>query len=271
MPRLLTDQNWFESISSRSWHEGDFENLIVSRAAEIFPRWTCVPFSTVVEGDNGVRKKPDLALIDEQYREWWVVEVELAHHSLRGHVIPQVEVFQSGNYQREHAEALHSHLPTLDLDRLNRMMLGISPNVIVIGDSPSLISEWKGPLSALSVRLAIVEPFRNNDSRIIFRINGDSPEPPGEILSRCSRHTILSRLWRVHSPAALPVSVDHIEIECLGSMSRWAVIGLQDAIYLRADGGEALEDLALVELVRRGDGSLLFEAVKKIQTGRRQS
>jgi hypothetical protein len=230
-----------------------------------------VPFSAIVEGDNGIRKKPDLALIDEQYREWWVVEVELAHHSLRGHVIPQVEAFQTGTYQREHAEALHSKRPSLDLDRLNRMMLGVSPNVIVIGDSPGLISEWKVPLKALSVRLAIVEPFRNNDNRIIFIINGDSPEPPGEILSRCSRHPVLSRLWKVHSPAALSVSDDHIEIEYLGSLTRWAIIGLQDAIYLKADGGGALEDLALVELVRRGDGSLLFEAVRKTQTGRRQS
>jgi hypothetical protein len=34
-------------------------------------------------------KKPDLALIDRDYRAWWVVEVELAHHSLHHHVLPE--------------------------------------------------------------------------------------------------------------------------------------------------------------------------------------
>src|SRR4051794_22105245 len=106
MARVLVGDSFFEGVPSRSWYERDFESLVVDRAASLFPDWLTVPFRETVIDDSQVGKRPDLALIDKDYRSWWVVEVELAHHSLNDHVLPQVQVFKQGRYGRRHADAL---------------------------------------------------------------------------------------------------------------------------------------------------------------------
>lgn len=269
MARLLAEGSWFESVRSQSWYEREFEDVVVDRAPQLFPRWTCVQFTETVEGDDGTRKQPDLALIDEHYREWWVVEVELAHHDLRNHILPQVRAFRTGQYGDEHARALCRKAPHLDVRRVTQMMLGEPPNVIVIADSPAVSHTWRPALRELSVALGIVEPFRGSGNELILRLNGDQPDPPGEILTRCSRHQQVRRLWKVHSPAALPPELDVLEIEFAGVTAEWARVNLQDAILLQPIRGEVLEGLALVELVRRADNSLAFQPILSARSTRR--
>lgn len=244
--------------------------MVISRARDLFPRWICVPFRETVEGEDGTRKQPDLALIDQSYREWWVVEVELAHHDLLNHVLPQVGAFSTGRYDTRHANALHRAAPDLDRDRLVAMMAGEPPSVIVIVDSPSVAHMWRPRLREVSVSLGIVEPFRDPGNALILRLNGDQPEPLGEILTRCSRHLNLRRLWKVQSPATLLSGEDVLEIEYEGTTSMWKRIALHDAVFLQANRGDLLEGLALVNLIRRTDGRLTFQEVALTQSRRRR-
>ncbi|WP_433375139.1 hypothetical protein ACQPZX_05380 [Actinoplanes sp. CA-142083] len=188
-----------------------------------------------------------------------MVEIELSHHDLRHHVIPQVEVFRTANYGAYHAAALARTSTDLDADRLEAMMRGVSPGVLVVVDTPS--TAWGEPLAAIDVRLAIVEPFRDPNARLLLRLNGYQPEPPGEILTRCSRHK-LRRLWRVHSPAALPGAVDEpLQISYLGNVSVWKKIQLNDAVMLQAQKGDVLAELTSADLVVRDDGTLAFISI----------
>ena len=91
--RLLVNEEWFEPIHS-GMYETEFENLIQARSNSLFPEYHVLPFKIPVESEEG-RKIPDLVLIERKYRYWWIAEVEMAHHSLYGHVIPQIEVFAS--------------------------------------------------------------------------------------------------------------------------------------------------------------------------------
>ena len=109
MARLLIDDEWYEAIDGRSWYERDFESVVEAHAHALFPSCHVIPFKIAVESEHG-RKVPDLALVDTAYREWSVVEIEMAHHSLRGHVIPQVEVFAQGAYGEEHVQHLTGRL-----------------------------------------------------------------------------------------------------------------------------------------------------------------
>lgn len=256
MPRIVYGNATFEPVSSRSWYERDFEAMVLARAAQIFPRWICVPFYMSVEGPDGTVRKPDLALIDTHYREWWVVEIELHHHDLYAHVLPQIEVFVSGRYEAAHAGWLASKHPTLNRDRLAEMMLGVPPQVLVVVDS--LSTDWAGPLAAAGAKLAIAEPFRNVADEHLLRINGMQPEPLGETLTRCSRH--LRRLWRVESPAALPAELPDggysIEYEDVAVV--WSVVRAQDMVFLKPVRGDVLSGLSVVDLTLRDDGTLEF-------------
>ncbi|HSH58496.1 MAG TPA: hypothetical protein VK988_02425 [Acidimicrobiales bacterium] len=269
MPRLLVGTQWYEAIASRSWIERDFERVLIDRAEQLFPSWRCAEFRETIEGEDGVRKQPDLALVDRHCRHWWVVEVELAHHDLHNHVIPQVDAFRTGRYGERHAVALARALPELGLERLRLMMLGVPPEVLVLVDSPN--TAWSKPLREHGVLLGVVEPFRDENNQLILRLNGHQPDLPGEIISRCSRRPDLRRLWKVHSPATL-IEGDQtpVVIEYQGVQSEWSIVRLSNAIFMQPVRGDVLVDLTVVELLRQEDGTLSFEPVQP-QPRRRRS
>ena len=263
MARILFKETWFNSVRSNSWSEADFENLVTSKAGELFPGWISVKFTADVVGDNGVTKRPDLALIDPKFRKWCVVEVELAHHDLHWHVLPQIEVFCTGTYGEVHARHLKSQNNGLDLYRLIQMMSGELPEVLVVVDRPD--TNWKKPLKQAGALLRIIEPFRGPNDEILFRINGDQVELPGAVMSRCSRY--LRRYWKVHSPATLPYSFRKdgcLEIEVAGVPVLWNRVNLADSVMLTAVGhGDALVGVSLADIVSDDDGSLRFVTVAK--------
>lgn len=261
--RILFKESWFNSVRSNSWNEADFENLVISKAQDLFSGWIPVNFKADVTGNDGVTKRPDLALIDPKYRKWCVIEVELAHHDLYTHVLPQIEVFCSGSYGHEHAQYLKEQNDGLDLCRLIQMMNGLMPEVMVVVDRPD--TNWKKPLKQAGALLGIIEPFRGPNDEILFRINGDQVELPGQTLTRCSRH--LRRYWKVHSPATLPASTREdqcLEIESLGVPILWNRINLANSVLLTTAGpGDALEGISIADIVSEDDGSLRFVTVAK--------
>jgi hypothetical protein len=270
MARVYVDQTWFNSVRSQSWNERDYENLIIKNCADLFPRWIPVPFKVDVVGEDSVVKRPDLALIDPDYRKWCVVEVELAHHDIFSHVLPQVNVFCHGKYDEEHARHLARREPSLDRKRLNQMMLGSPPDVMVIVDRPD--TGWKRHLKPLGAMLNIVEPFRGPNDELMFRVNGDHLESPGNVLTRCSRGD-MRRFWKVHSPAALPGptgdielfgDTDVLEIQYEMTPIIWKRHKFGKTVMLSAESrGDALDGLSLVDIVRHDDGSLRFEIVAR--------
>lgn len=268
MPRVIYRANEFDRVASHSWREREYEDLVFHRGGDIFPRWITTRFTADVVLPGGPTKRPDLALIDVHYRQWWVVEVELQHHSLQGHVLPQVEVFAGGRYLESHAHWIADRNAHLDRERLLAMMLGEPPRVLVVVDSPS--TRWEGELRDVGVDLAVVEPFRDRNGDYLLRVNGHHPEPPGEILSRCSRHSLLRRMWMVQSPAALPpADADNmLAIDHDGAPARWRLVRFAGALMIQCERGDPLPDVQDMNLLVRADGSLEFVATKFRVRGR---
>jgi hypothetical protein len=110
----------------------------------------------------------------------------------------------------------------------------------------------------------IVEPFQNDNGEILLRINGAQPEPKGDFLSICKKDFSLQRLWRVKSPAALPRLDEPIKIDYDGVSSKWSIIRIKDAVYLRPVHGECLpSNIDNVTLQKQSDGSYQFTIGRK--------
>ena len=122
-------------LSSAALLEAGYERIVLSQASGIFPGFVVVPFKPTVYYE-GTPKQADLALIAPDYSIWFVAEIELAHHSFRGHVLPQVEVLARGRYTSEHADWLAERNPDLDRSALRAMMLGQQPRVVVVVNAP---------------------------------------------------------------------------------------------------------------------------------------
>jgi hypothetical protein len=255
MARLLINDEWYESLASSSYYETDFEGMLFQHASKLFPEYFLVPFKGSVYGDEGP-KRPDAALIERQYRSWWVVEIELANHSI-GHVLEQISVFSEANYGEDDARRLKRREPSLDDAALTAMMKGAPPGVLVVVNGPR--PDWVTPLKQWGALLAIVETFRSDANHHVLRVNGEYPTAPSDVLTGCRPDRFLPRALLVESPANLPNSLNgRLVIDYEGSVSEWQVIETKDRVWINPIGTSPLPGNKRVALVRGEDGRLMF-------------
>ena len=259
VPRLFIEGKRFEALASTALHEHEFQALIVQHAAALFPGLLVVAFNkTVYYAGEG--KKADLAIIDPGYRRWWVGEVERAHHSLHGHVLPQVAILARAKYGDGEAEWLADHHASLDRDALRAMMRGTQPEVVVIVNAPS--PGWVEPLRP-DARLMIVELFRSELGRYILRQNGVDLEILGDELSVCAVEPMFPRMLAVESPASiLHRGEEALEIEFAGTVAEWCVIRGADRVWLSPRRGSPFPDAHRLRLVEGTAGRLVFEVLE---------
>ena len=257
--RLLLNGEWFDAVSSEGQYEAEFEELILSRANSLFPDYHVVSFKTPVESEDG-RKIPDLALIERSYRYWWVVEVEMAHHSLRGHVIPQVEVFARGKYGQEHCDYMMRKCNGLDQNALTDMIKGAQPRVLVVVNRA--VPNWMEPIHRLDGLVAIAEIFRSGRNQHILRINGDYPSGNDEsIVSACRLDIGLPGLLQIDSPASLGIaSGEQTYIELDGGLTNWTRLDSADKVWLIPAGRNPLVANQNYQILRN-EGQLFFKRI----------
>lgn len=258
MVRILVNGEWFDAVSSEGQYETEFENIIVSRADILFPDYYLVPFKVTVESEHGSRR-PDLALIDRRYRHWWVVEVEMAHHSLNGHVMPQIEVFAQGYYGTEHVEYMASHSNSLDPALLADMVKGAQPRVLVIvnQNTPS----WFESIHRLGGLLTIVEIFRSENNRHILRLNGDHPMGEAvELISYCRLDLRLPRFLQIDSPAALGITHgEQLSIGFGDGITDWERLDTADQVWLNPVTRNPLSANQDYQILKDESGRFFFQ------------
>lgn len=228
MKLVLHGDTAFRAISSTALYERDYETILINNAPSLFADFHAVPFKLSMSGRNGA-KKADFALIDCSYRGWWVVEVELAHHSFEGHVLPQVEVLIDADYGDEVANHLASQDSSLDVARLAGMVRGEPPSVLVIVNEPR--PDWRLPLKALGASLLVVEVYRSELADHVLVADGSFPQMRSDLVSACRRHQFLRTRWVVEAPGALPAA-DEIAIGLDGRDTRWRVFKTADMVLL---------------------------------------
>ena len=257
--RLLVSDEWFDVVSSEGQYETDFESMVLDRADSLFPHFHAVHFRAPVESEEG-RKIPDLALVDRDYRFWWVVEVEMAHHSLYGHVIPQVEVFARGKYGEEHANYIADRRHDLDRMALSDMVLGAQPRVLVVVNRN--VPTWIEPLHRLDALVAVVEIFRSGRNRHILRVNGDYPEDEdASISSVCRLDRVLPNLLQIDSPATLGVTAGQpVAIEFNGGLTNWRRLDSSDQVWLVPSGRNPLVANQEYQILKDADNHLILRA-----------
>lgn len=260
MAKLVVGDREYQSISSTAFYESEYEALVLRNAPLLFPDLLVVPFKPLVESETG-RARPDLALIDKHYRRWWVVEVELAHHPLGAHVLPQVAILANATYGDDIAEYLSLQSSDLDPARLATMMRGSQPQVLVVVNKS--VPDWTQPLSLFGAILAIVEVFRSDRNHHALRLNGDYPDIPADFLSALRFDPNIPRLMIVESPAALEVPTDStIEIDFEGSITEWTRITAKDVVWLNPVRSNPLTLGKRYVLARDEAGQMKFERVR---------
>lgn len=256
MARILLGDEWFEELASTSLYETEFENILFQEASRIFPEYHPVQFKCIVVSEDG-DAKADFALIHKDYRSWWVVEAEMGHHSLSGHVLPQVKRLSRATYAEAEAQYICDHAPHLDCVRVKEMIKGQQPRVLVVVNVP--VPAWREPIRPYSAVLAILQVFRSQFNRCVYRLNGDFPSENNEIISTC-RCWEIHRFLKIDSPTQLDIKRgETITLHHETGALEWERVDIADAVLLHALRDHPLQKNLVYEIVKQNDGTYAIQ------------
>ncbi len=91
--------------------ESQFEEQILRITSELMPGYKIASWKPLIRDWHGHGAKPDLAMISHDLESWYVIEVELASHSVWGHIEPQLETLRNGVYDSSLVPHLHRSFP----------------------------------------------------------------------------------------------------------------------------------------------------------------
>jgi hypothetical protein len=263
MAKILLDNRWFEEVAPTGTYESVYEALIKAHAVQLWPRFHAVNFKATVYA-NGEGVKPDLVLIEKDYSEWWVVEVEMAHHALESHVYPQAKKLTDAFYGDDEAERIATTCSALDINKVKQMLKDLPPRVLVIVHKPK--PDWARRLSTINALVAVFEVFRSDENKYLFRVNGEHPIGATEKISHCKIDQLVNRWLLLSDPIGLRVRANEdIQIEYDGLTTVWRRFDITDKVWLHTPfGPNPLSDRFEYHLVRLGDGRFAFLRIESI-------
>ncbi len=166
---------WYHEVAPRSYYlEEDLERSIIQNLEIIFPAYKAFLFKkTLIDATNPNQKnKPDLAMVKDDYSEWYIIEVELGKHQ-KSHVVDQLRTFYNCNYNNDHADYMFTQRPDLNLQRLKQMVAANPPELMVIVNEPK--PDWETDLKALNCKACVYQIYHDFNGNTIHRLNGEHP------------------------------------------------------------------------------------------------
>jgi hypothetical protein len=243
MSRLLVvkkQTGWYYKLSDvLFYNESQFETMLLQHVRAIFEDFLTIPFKREIKSDTGVIKKPDLALIRNDFKEWWIVEVELADHSI-DIVKQQVNVFLNGDYSDYDGLVdymvkqirVHHQSRKISNARIKRLVKNIVPSVLVIVDSRK--EDWEREFRTMNVNVCVMEIYRHNRNRYSYRLAGNYPY----IVSKESPCRFERRL--INTLQVIEASIldgkkenEEIDISYDGELTKWIVVRDRKKVYLK--------------------------------------
>ena len=275
MARILIKDTWYEQVEPSTFSETEFEDRISLHAPSVYPHYFVVPFKkTLITTDPlsssavGTGKVvADLAFIARDYKEWWVVEVEMSYHSFTGHIRPQIQKLQHANYGDDEAIYLANKESSLDLDKLKALIATSPVQVLLIINQPRL--EWIKELAKDDVVTAVFELFRSDNEHEIFRVNGEYPSVLIDKVSDCSFHPLVPRLLKVSHPDELDLPPRGIiRLKYNNCVTEWRRIDEGREVFLTAVNRNPLKANWKYEIHRQNDGQLVLKHSITIGSGK---
>ncbi len=235
--------------------ESDFSAIVKTELAKILPGFSILDFSPLIIGDEGTRRRPDLALVDRNYEMWAVAEIELEKHSLEHHVIPQVQTFATGRYDRSHATLLHQKDRTLNLESLCNLTTYLPPVVSVVVNSRSVLRDgWDILDSDYSACLTFLESFRAENGDVIFSISGYLPTAQPNRIIKLKKHKMMNALVCTQPKDVPAAIVDEIRMYTGERPHTWPIIRTSDTVVFFAPGGFTVRADRNYEVLKIGEG-----------------
>lgn len=260
MTTLIRNHQLYEKVFYNN--ERHFEDIVKKQLAEILDDFIVIDFKKLVLGDEGIRRRPDLALIHRKYKMWVVVEVELEHHSLHRHVFPQMQALASGNYDYSHAKRMAEATEKIDLASAKNMVAYVPPRVVTLVNSRGVLKKgWNILESELQVNLTFLEVYRSDIGDSIFSLSGYTPQINPERIVGVKTHAFMNALFCAN-PDSIPLaSSGLLRMQFEGVPTNWQVLKTADSAVLIPNRSLALRKDRNYEILRAENGNLVLRSL----------
>jgi hypothetical protein len=229
-------------IKSNDWAEQYFSTVVQKFSHVIFPNHYCFKFE-VDMFYIGNKVRPDLILIEKQFKDWWLVEVELERHSWLNHIQEQIEKILNAEITDKHQEKikekLSSHLKKLGLNENEDQMARVKSLInnerhktLVIVDSEP--KSWMNELQKGDARLMTVQVYRNERNDHMIRCDTSLPSISNQVVTYLNptNDRFVPNWLEVVSPHRLKSQNGVININCENKIFKCTIRPLGNKTYL---------------------------------------
>jgi hypothetical protein len=241
--------NIFRLVDPTQFVEIDFEAEVVKALTCLLPEYLCGVFAGnfVHEGE---RRSADLALIHKSLSHWFVVEVELAGHSLHQHVLPQVRCFRYGEPEQSCVTSLCRAFGELSRGQAESVLKFVPRYVAVVSNIFDAL--WLNALTAIDAQLLTVSIYRDRNGRSAHEMEGRLSVPRESL--GFGRFSAVDNSLRLPRSCGLSLGLLQVQDQ-FGNVGPWSVRESGDVLWITKDQGPALiEHESYVQVIRTFDG-----------------
>jgi hypothetical protein len=244
-------QNVFRQLDPTAFSEIEFEAEVVKALSCLLPNYLCGVFAGSFLLDSE-RRMADLALIHKSMTHWFVVEVELACHSLDLHVLPQLRCLRFGDAEEACITSLCRGFT--DLDRAQaELVLRYLPRfgaVVVNQYEPT----WEATLRGLEIQLLVVSVFEDSSGRRAHELEGHLHVPRESI--GFAKYSAPDRSLLLPKSCGLPIGSLMIE-DIYGNPAVWVSREAGNGLWVTKEHGTPdLTHGSYVQVFRTFDGRI---------------
>ena len=208
----------YSRLNMKSLYESQLLESILENQDVLFPGYSAGKYAPLLESPWGA-VRPDLVLVDTtHYQDWWLVEVEMSHHSLYWHVADQVEKLGRAEIDDNAIEALLNSVKNLDPKRAIDMAKSTPPSLLCIADH--IPDDWRQAVPRDRVTWMEVEAFRSERGLIALRSRNQVAIRGSEIVGQLVPIRGLALVFTLNAGDKMPV-VNPVQIEYRGVTSLW--------------------------------------------------
>lgn len=243
----------FDLVDPTRFLEVEFEAEVVRAFSCLEPDYWCGVFAGafILEGE---RHCADLALIRKNLSHWFVVEVELAGHSLEGHVLPQVRCFRYGEPDQSCAASLLRSFSVISSDQARALLTYVPRHVVVVGNLPN--QDWTTALLALDTQHLTLSVYKDLAGRTAHELEGRLIAKTESL--GFARYSEVDRCLRLPVSCGLPVGQVQL-IDQFGNPTVWTSRASDGVLWISKQRGPALlQHGAYVQLLRTRDGQIVL-------------
>lgn len=269
MSRIFLQAHRFQQILPSSFSEGEFEQIITLQAPHLYPDYHVIPFKKIVVSPHG-NSIPDLVFIAKDYRDWYVVEIEMAYHNFTEHIEPQMQKLTTAHFDDAGVvQYVLKKCPDLDFTKTSRLFHDEPAKTLLILNEFN--SKWAGELSnKFGVITSAFHVFQSNGSGVqltpsyqAFGISQNYPIYSLSVITKCTVHPYYPYLG-VDDNSSLQLNPgDEVILQYKNCMTFWKATQAPDKpIWLKMNGrNEFVDKEKAYQITKLRDNSLLLDAI----------